>query len=293
MHAATEVFRKVTDPAYFRALAPDLALGARASFGAGCAAAEARAGAIGPGGHAAVPGIVAPERAAAMARAIDALWDAGLPPLFAYVYDAFWEPLDALAAPMGASLGPHEALADVWAWRVPAEPGRAGWSAHRGLDRLERGEGGRPVTLNVWIPLGDVGPDDGCMWVVPLDQDPDYPDNLSGRAGAPRAIPLPAAAGTALAWDANALHWGGPMTERARGPRRSFSYTLRALGAPRVAAALPARLDHQARLDLVADMIGVYEPTLAAQPGAAGSPERIPEPVRAWAELTRALARRL
>lgn len=281
MHAATDIFRKVTDPTFFRALAPELLLGARTSFGAAAATAEARPGAMGPGGHVAAAGIVAPARAAAMARAIDALADAGLPPLFAYVYDAFWEPLDALAEPMGAVLGPHEALADVWAWRVPAEPGRAGWSAHRGLDRLERGEGGRPVTLNVWIPLGDVGPDDGCMWIVPLDQDPDYPDNLTGRAGAPRAIPLPAAAGTALAWDANALHWGGPMTERARGPRRSFSYTLRALGAPRVAGPLPARLDHQARLDLVADMIAVYDAS-----------ERAAEPIRAWAELTRALARR-
>ncbi|MBL8607788.1 MAG: phytanoyl-CoA dioxygenase family protein [Myxococcales bacterium] len=278
MSDVAHVFRRVQDPSFFRALAPTLTIGERTSFGAAGRTAGARPGALEPGGHVAWPAVVAAPRAAAMRAAIEALVAEGLPAVFAYVYDAFWEPLDALAGVAGPVLGPHEALADVWAWLVPREAGRRGWPAHRGLSTLERGEGGRPLTLNVWVALADVGPDEACMWIVPLDQDPDYPDHLDGRRGEGRAIPLPARAGDALAWNANALHWGGPMTERARGPRVSFSYTLRALGAPRVVDPLPEPLGFEARLDVVAAMIGTYAASEAAPPA-----------VREWAEVTRAL----
>lgn len=276
-----EVFRRVQDPAFFRRLAPGLAIGERTAFGSGALRAVAQSGAMGPGGHVAWPDVVPGGRVGPMRAAIEALVAEGLPAVFAYVYDAFWEPLDALAGVAGAVLGPHEALADVWAWMVPREAGRRGWPPHRGLSTLERGEGGRPLTLNVWIALADVGPDEACMWIVPLDQDPDYPDHLDGRRGEDRAIALPARAGGALAWDANALHWGGPMTERARGPRVSFSYTLRAhpmTGAPRVVDPLPAPLGFEARLDVVAAMIGTYAASEAAPPA-----------VREWADVTRAL----
>jgi hypothetical protein len=261
MNRVRELFGQVESADFFRALNPHLTIGRAAGAPARAPQAPlgARLDALRREGHAAAPGIVAAAEAEGMARAIGNLEASGVPAVFAYVYDAFWEPLLSLAPLVESALGPFDVLDDVWAWLVPA--GRSGWSPHRGRSILERSSGGRPVTLNVWIALTEVTAADACIHVVPLNEDPFYPDRLL-RVDVPRGLgrALPAAAGTALLWDANVLHWGGACVGPGR-RRVSISYTLRARAAapiPGTTPVIPAALSFRARLDLVARQIATY-----------------------------------
>ncbi len=253
---ARQVFETVEDAGYFRTLVPELAVAAQTRFDATHReGGPATAGAAGVKGYLARPGVVSTERARAMVRAVHALHAAGLPTVFAYVYDAFWEPLAEVRLLAEAELGPCDVLADVWAFRV--EPSSRGWTAHRGLSEFE----GDRVMLNVWLALTHATVDTSCMFIVPLDRDPAYPGELSSiRVPEGEAVALEALPGTALAWDANALHWGGEMSALATEPRVSATYTLRR--SDRRRADLPVldlgALDFRRRLDLIAGELTKY-----------------------------------
>lgn len=216
-------------------------------------------------GYARLGGVVPRERARALAAAVERLAERGLPAVFGYALDAFWAPLDGLLPALEAALGPLEVLADAWAWHIPAEVGRAGWPPHRGVYEKVRDSAGRPALVNVWLALSDVAHDTACLHVVPLGRDPGYPDELR-REPLPTsgAVALEVSAGDALVWDANVVHWGGPMLPGARGARVSLSYTLRARAhghAPTLAehAAVAWRgASRRARLDLVAEQVLRY-----------------------------------
>jgi hypothetical protein len=223
-----------------------------------------------------VPEVVEVAQAELMAAAIDNLDARGVPPVFAYVYDAFWDPLARLDPVLESVLGPFDVLDDAWAWRISA--GASGWPPHRGDAIAERSATGGPVTLNAWIALTDVTAADACIHVVPLSEDPSYPDHLDRvdvPAGAARALPV--AVGTALLWNANVLHWGGECRRPSRG-RISFSYTLRAR-AGRTSATPPVNLatsSFRSRLDLVARQISIY----------AGQERSFPPAALEWARAT-------
>lgn len=252
---------------FFRALAPTLPIGDDAPV-------PARVAPVPPwtsAGFVVVPDVVPAALVAPMAAAIRGLVDAGLPPVFAYVFDPFWHVATRLTPLADAVLGAHDLLADVWAWLVPCGEGNAGWPAHRGSYTLD-GAGGRPAMLNAWIALSEATRANGCMHVVPLDRDPNYPARLDDLSATEGAVALEVAPGTALVWDANALHWGGASSAEAREPRISFSYTFRARG-QRPGPRLPSRLDFRSRLDVIASQILVYgdlDPTL-------------PEAIAVWA----------
>lgn len=204
--------------------------------------------------------IETPERCAALVRGIDGVLDAGLPAVFVYLADPLWTLGERLRAELSSSLGHrYRLMADVWAWRI--DRGRRGWPPHRGwasalLDRRA------PELVNVWVALSDAAVDRSCIHVVPLGEDAGYPDDLestSARLESVRALPV--ASGTALFWNANTLHWGGPCSRDARGPRYSCSFSLvrddavDLVGWPTVDV---AALDARARVDLVASQIVTY-----------------------------------
>jgi hypothetical protein len=217
-----------------------------------------------------------------LAGAIEELASAGVPPLFAYVFDEPWSLGAAVAdAASRATSSRYELLADAWAFLVPPSAGSAGWPPHRGS--YELGDRRSPDLLNVWVALTDATPDNACMYIVPLDADPSYPSDLrSLDAPLAAARALPATAGDALVWNANALHWGGRASARARSPRISVTFTLRRQGSPAAKgtrAVTLASLDHRARLDLLAAQIVAY-----------GALDRSLGPeVHAWANLMKNL----
>ncbi|HEY8078489.1 MAG TPA: hypothetical protein VIF62_30375, partial [Labilithrix sp.] len=118
------------------------------------------------------------------------------------------------------------------------------------------------------------------------DEDPHYPIDLE-RVDAPieRTRAVPVAAGTAVLWNANVLHWGGRCSARAVGPRYSCTFTLcreDSLARLGLRAVDPLALDFRARIELIAEQIVVYGD---AQPDVSAE-------VRAWARLVSSLASR-
>jgi hypothetical protein len=221
-----------------------------------------------------VPSVLDAEGARALASRISRVIDAGLPALFVYAWADVWE----IGARLAAAANGYEIFADAWAFHVA--PGHAGWAAHRGS--YELADRDAPELFNVWLACTDVGVDDACMHVVPLDRDAHYPNDLPSHDFAPdAALALPVRAGSALVWNANVLHWGGRSSGKRA--RISITFTLRRIGARREGRCLEAsRLDHRARLDLIADMVLVY-----------GDLDRtIPEEIREWARLIDGLRRR-
>lgn len=223
---------------------------------------------------------------AAIASTIEALASRALPACFVYTFDEVWAIGEAVRARVASMTGRDYGLVeDVWAWRVA--PGTRGWPPHRGISHvgLDRDA---PEVLNVWIALDDVTADRSCMHAVPLDDDGCYPGALSRTDGALASVrALPIAAGDALFWNANVLHWGGACAVRAAGPRLSCSFTLVRTDADAqlvgdLKLLLPAADLHlSARIDLIARMIRVYGDLAVLSPV-----------VREWATLTQALVAR-
>ena len=242
---------------------------------------------LAPEGFSVLASLAERARCAALIAAVDALAERHLPAVFVYAFDEPWVIGERIRRRISALSGhDYRLVEDIWAWRIP--PGSGGWPPHRGIaDVLLDREA--PEILNVWVALSDVTADRACMHAVPLDDDPGYPEALA-RVDAPlesvRALPV--AAGDALVWNANVLHWGGRCAPRAAGARVSCSFTLcRADAAdrfPGLALLGPLEiLDLMARLDVVARMVLLY-----------GDAERgdVSATVRQWANLTHELAAR-
>jgi len=228
-------------------------------------------------GVAVLPGLISSGRAKELVSTIARLEALGMPAVFAYAFDAFWEPVSRLVPVVTELVGPCEVLADGWAWNIPPITGKAGWAPHRGIYDLVRQPDGRPGVVNVWVALSEVTLDTACMHVVPLSRDRGYPDALRREpfdAHHAKAYPLPA--GSALFWDACSLHWGGPMGPNATHARTAYSFTVRAKGAQTLEdfetipdIAFLSRID---RLDLIAEQILRY-----------GSLDEVPVPFVEWA----------
>lgn len=228
-------------------------------------------------GFAALPDVAPDDTCRRLVEAIERLTTAGLPAMFVYLFDEPWTLGERVRARVSAMLGQrYDVIEDVWAWRIAPGSGR-GWPPHRGVAQplLAREA---PQLINAWVALSDVEPERACMHFVPLDEDPSYPHalaSLDAPLTAVRAAPL--RAGSALAWNANVLHWGGPCAPRAIGPRVSCSFSLaRAdalaeLGFPR---AEDAATDLRARLDAVARQIEIY----------GKGQQDVSAAVRAWAQ---------
>ena len=273
-----------------RSLAPDLAITGALAGAAPPAVDEpdrAEAGWLAREGYAVLPGAV-PDRETRtrLISAIEGVMAVGLPAVFVYLLDDIWLAGERLRARASAMLGTRYVLGeDGWAWSIP--PGGAGWPQHRDDGRpFDRAA---PERLNVWVALSDVTAERACMYVVPLDADPDYPA-MTGPAAPPletiRALPVPG--GTALAWNANLLHWGGGCSLRAPGPRVAFSFTFfRAdyLARNKERTVDAARLDVPARLDMIAQVIDSY--------GGDKRPPDVSPAVARWAAASAALRARI
>ena len=220
-----------------------------------------------------LPELASASTAARLVAGIHTLVAARYPAAFVYAFDDAWQLGERVRAAVSSLVGAEYAVApDIWAWEIP--PGRRGWPAHRGMAHAVF-DRERPEAVNTWVALSDVGAERSCLSFVPLDDDAHYPAALD-RVDAPleRARALPVAAGTALAWNANVLHWGGPCSPRAEGPRVSCSFTLyRADAAERFGPTVAlAELDYRRRMEILADQLLVY---------GEGQPDVSPE-VLAW-----------
>lgn len=231
-----------------------------------------------------LPGILSLSTCQALEQGAASLASQGIPALFLYAYAPIWQSASWLSRAVETiTQVRYSVLADFWAWRIPEGPTHRGWTPHRGVSEPNRMPDGLPGFLNLWIAVADATPENGCMYGLPLCDDPNYPTRLrSLEAPADKVRAMPAAKGDVLGWDANMLHWGGPSTRRAKGPRVSYSFTLRH---PKVSASnfriLPeGRIPPlRERLDLIAEQVLRYS----------HSEPSLPKAVLEWARITEGL----
>lgn len=171
----------------------------------------------------------------ALAIAVSSLYEEGLPPTFAFVYDEFWQILQRLSGIFSAVLGEgYQQLPSFWAWYIDTANDQMGWGPHRDRSMDSLLPNGMPKIITAWIPLTDAIPLNGCMYLLPASRDPDYgkPSPEGQVSLEAMKIPytqlqnvraLPAAAGSVLCWNQAVLHWGSRSSEKAPFPRISFS----------------------------------------------------------------------
>ncbi|GGP22743.1 phytanoyl-CoA dioxygenase family protein [Silvimonas iriomotensis] len=160
-----------------------------------------------------------------MATVIHTLRQMQIPPVLAFVYDEFWLVYVKMGALLARILGDdYVTLPNMWAWHIDPAQNEHGWKPHRDRGRISIFEDGRPRILNIWLPLSDATPLNGCMYLVPADRDPTYntPDEMSMQYQLHDIRALPAPAGSMLGWNQAVLHWGSHSAPRDVPPRISI-----------------------------------------------------------------------
>lgn len=169
---------------------------------------------------------------ALLRQGVENIVAAGLPPVFVFIYDEFWQVYKKLSNVLAPIFGKNYNLTtNVWAWYVPPDDVSSGFKPHRDFNNPACVmPDGLPGIGTLWIPLTDVTPLNSCMYVLPTDRDPCYPHDVAdyniGYAEIQGARALPAQAGSLLSWNSLALHWGSHSSVFAKEPRISFATYL-------------------------------------------------------------------
>jgi len=199
---------------------------------------------------------------------------AGLPAVFAYVYDQTWTLLRPLLAHVTDRIGPCAPLDDGWAWHMPPGDG-VGWPGHRG-SYLPGSEGGAQQVVNTWLALTDVTERHSTIALVPTSADPHFPDSLDCHPDEDLGRLVTAQTGEAIYWDARVFHWGSRGFADVNGPRISTSFTIASDDFRPTARRIPPQLPGlDFRLQLIAGWVGTY----------AHLDNQISPPIVEWARL--------
>lgn len=161
-------------------------------------------------------------------QAMEKLHRHNLPQAFIYLYDESWELFFRLRTLLQNFLGDnYSVLPHFWAWYI--SPGKAkGWPPHRdSADQsvIELYGQEMLVSLSLWVPLTNATPENGCMSVLPLSCEKDYPAPVTdpSEIALQDILCLPAKAGSVLGWRQDLYHWGGRSHRNAETPRLSLS----------------------------------------------------------------------
>ena len=171
--------------------------------------------------------VIPPTQCEPLANAVIKLIDNGIHPLFSLVYDQFWQVLQNLSSVVNYLARDEFCIwADFWVWAISQEHAHSGWGPHRDNQvDVPFFKDGRPTVMNLWIPLTDTDPTNGCIYVLPKSLDPHLPDHPEIRKveNVQDIRALPARKGSVLGWDQHLLHWGGRSSKQAVQPRISFA----------------------------------------------------------------------
>lgn len=148
-------------------------------------------------------------------------------PLFAFMYDEYWNLFYSLENLLQLALGNNlRMLPDFWAWYVDPAKEEAGWGPHRDKTFDTLLPDGMPKSVTVWIALTASNPLNGCMYIMPANRDKGYSDFSNNIHNLdPQSIrALPAPAGSVFLWNQRIFHWGGRSSKRAAAPRVSIAF---------------------------------------------------------------------
>lgn len=155
------------------------------------------------------------------------LYDAGLPAVFGFIYDEFWETQAKLKSIAEVFLGKGvKILPTQWMWYVDAvgeskildskDRELKTRSMFSGFYQPHRDKGyralypdGKPKILSFWIPYSEANPENSCISIVPADRDPTYktPEENEWKFRRADIRSLPAKPGDLLFWNEAVLHW--------------------------------------------------------------------------------------
>lgn len=166
------------------------------------------------------------ERCQALSQAVRRIIEAGYHPNYVTLYDEYWQTLQAIYPILEPILGPGcHPVGDYWTWCISPETAGAGWQPHRDYQFKTKTlrEDGRPMIVTVWLPLTDATTLNGCMYLIPMQWDPNLPEHPEQYSfgGLQDIRALPAQAGSVLAWNQYVMHWGSRCSQFAEAPRIS------------------------------------------------------------------------
>lgn len=151
----------------------------------------------------------------------------GLLPVFALVYDEFWQLAQQLGPVVSALLGDqYHMLPDFWVWHVDPKRDERGWRPHRDKGYRSLLPDGSPKSVTLWIPLTVSTPLNGCMYIVPADRDPTYgtENDREWKFQHQDVRALPAQPGEFFIWNQAVVHWGSRTSSRGELARVSVAF---------------------------------------------------------------------
>ncbi len=197
-----------------------------------------------------------------MLEAIENVRNAGLPNMFALLYDAFYQALAQVSPALSAVLSEGwRLIPNFWVYYIePSDHGK-GFEPHRDAEYANTiDENGMPAVLTAWITVTEATPLNSCMYLLPRNRDSQYNDAVHNlKTGWDQMAlqdlrALPTAAGTLSCWDQYVFHYGSRSCQRAPAPRVSIAMYCQRGDIPPVddrAIEIPSRLDFKTRLGII------------------------------------------
>lgn len=208
-----------------------------------------------------------------MVQAVEKIRDEQWPVTFSFVYDEYWMKFQELSSVLSVILGPdYKMMPTLYTFCVEPGGAGAGFLPHRDRSRrkLLRHDG-ETVAMNIWISLTDASPDTGCIYILPVQYDPNFPNNLTtyGVTNYQDIRALPTKAGDILGWNEGVYHWGGRSSKHGTYSRISIAASFQRGDSASLETPLlpPQRLPTlKQRLSLIAAQLLRYQAQAAISP---------------------------
>ena len=163
-----------------------------------------------------------------MAKCFNLLEDQGIHPIFAFVYDEFWDLLMQLDPLFSDLLDDYECLPAVWSWFVQPDK-QSAFAPHRDQVRQVDIEDEEHLDyLTIWIPLTNLNHLSSAICVLPASLDPDY-EKCTGEIqveSLQNVRSLQGQRGSVFCWTTQLAHWGTRQSTHGP-PRMSVGYYLK------------------------------------------------------------------
>ena len=178
-------------------------------------------------GYFKIESLLDPSELKDLANCVTKLHAENWPETFAFVYDEFWQLFQRTAFVMAEMLGrDYKQMPSLWTFYLDRNSQSRGWVPHRDRARMKTlDQAGYPHSINLWLPLTDATPENGCMYMLPAGLDENYKGDLLIQtvSNFQDIRALPARAGDILGWNEAVFHWGGRSSKLANEPRISMA----------------------------------------------------------------------
>jgi hypothetical protein len=222
-----------------------------------------------------------------MYNIIERIRSAGLPPMFALVYDVFYSAFSYFDEILTHILGEdYKLVPNFWLYYInPADNGK-GFEPHRDAEYFNTiGADGVPSVITMWITITEANPLNSCIYILPKNRDPEYLQAMNDlKTGAAKFAledlrALPTKPGVLSCWDQYVFHWGSRSSKHAVIPRISYAFYCQRGDVPPVDSVIDLRegIDFSTRLALICRGLYRYSYLSVAEDAA-------PDPVREFLE---------